>query len=180
MAFEITLDTKLREFQYKLPNLIIFTSKKYRFKTVESPLCAFCKEEEESLEHLLFLCKSSSFFFWKEVLSWLADDVKISLNLSLLDILFGKFDLNDFLLVNHVILLAKIFIYKCKYSNVNPSLIVFKAKLKATYQSELFIAKRNGRLLIHYKKWNPLVSFFTCRLTLLFGFIHPISYFIVY
>ena len=29
---------------------------------VESPLCAFCKEEEESLEHLLF-CVSLHFFF---------------------------------------------------------------------------------------------------------------------
>ena len=29
---------------------------------VESPLCAFCKEEEESLEHLLFLCKFLSIF----------------------------------------------------------------------------------------------------------------------
>ena len=28
LAFEITLDTKLREFQYKLLNLIIFTNKK--------------------------------------------------------------------------------------------------------------------------------------------------------
>ena len=50
-------DLSIREFQYKLLNLIIFTNKKlYHFKMVESPLCAFCKEEEESaLEHLLFL-----------------------------------------------------------------------------------------------------------------------------
>ena len=61
LAFEITLDTKLREFQYKLLNLIIFTNKKlYQFKMVETPLCAFCNEEEESLEHLLYFCKPSS------------------------------------------------------------------------------------------------------------------------
>ena len=63
-------------------------------------------------------------------------------------------------MVNHVILLAKMFIYKCKYSNATPSLIGFKAKLKATYKLELFLAKRNGRLLNHDKKWNPLVSLF--------------------
>ena len=39
LAFETTLDTKLREFQYKILNLIIFTNKKlYRFKMVDSPL----------------------------------------------------------------------------------------------------------------------------------------------
>ena len=53
------------------------------------------------------------------------------------------------------------FIYKCKYSNVTPFLIVFKANLKATYKLELFIAKRDKRLRDHYKKWNALVSFFT-------------------
>ena len=62
-AFETTLDTKLREFQYKILNLIIFTNEKLcRFKMVDSPLCAFCNAEEESLEHLLYFCKASTFF----------------------------------------------------------------------------------------------------------------------
>ena len=39
LAFETTLDTKLREFQYKILNMIIFTNKKlHRFKLVDSPL----------------------------------------------------------------------------------------------------------------------------------------------
>ena len=103
LAFETTLDTKLREFQYKLLNLIVFTNKKlYPFKMVGSPLCVFCNEEEESLEHLMYFCKSST-FFWKELLSWLADEANILLNVSHLDILFGESDLDkDFLLVNRI------------------------------------------------------------------------------
>ena len=93
---------------------------------VDSPLCAFCNAEEESLEHLLYFCKSPS-FFWKELLSWIAVEANISLNASLLGILFGKFDLGkDFLLANHVLFLAKYFIYKCKLSKVIPSLLAFK------------------------------------------------------
>ena len=159
LAFETTLDTKLREFQYKILNLIIFTNEKlHRFKMIDSPLCAFCNAEVESLEHLLYFCKSSS-FFWKELLSWIAVEANIVLNASLLDILFGKFDLEtDFLLVNHILLLAKYFIYKCKLSKVIPSLSVFKAKLKATYKVELFIAKEKGILLNHYKKWDNFLS----------------------
>ena len=159
LAFETTLDTKLREFQYKLLNLIVFTNKKlYQFKMVESPLRVFCNEVEESLEHLLYFCKSST-FFWKELLSWLADEANILLYVSYLDILFGKFHLNkDFLLVNHIILLAKYFIYKCKFFKASPSITVFKAKLKATYKLELYIAKKNGILNNHYKKWDHLLS----------------------
>ena len=149
LAFETTLDTKLREFQYKILNLIVFTNEKLHcFKMVDSPLCAFCNAEVESLEHLLYFCKSSS-VFWKELLSWTAADANIVLNVSLLDILFGKF-----VLVNHILLLAKYFIYRCKLSKIIPSLLVFKAKLKATYNVELHIAKEKGILLNHFKKWD--------------------------
>ena len=73
--------------------------------------------------------------------------------------LFGKFHLEkDFLLVNHILLLAKYFIYKCKLSKVIPSLLVFKAKLKATYTVELYIAKEKGILPNHYKKWDNFLS----------------------
>jgi len=80
---------------------------------------------------------------------------------SLLDILFGKFDLEkDFLLVNQILLLAKYFIYKCKLFNVIPSLLVFKAKLKVTYmyKVELYIAKQKGILRNHYSKWDNFLS----------------------
>ena len=53
----------------------------------------------------------------------------------------GKFDLEkDFLSVNHILLLAKYFIYKCELTKVIPSLLVFKAKLKTTYKLELYVA----------------------------------------
>ena len=152
------LAVKPREFQYKILNLIIFANKIHRFKMVDSPLCAFSNAEEESLEHLLYFCKTSS-FFWKELLSWIAVEANIVLNASLLDIIFGKFNLEkDFLLVNHILLLGKYFIYKCKLSQVIPSLLVFKAKLKATYKVELYIAKEKGILLNHYKKWDNFLS----------------------
>ena len=86
-------------------------------------------------------------------------DANIVLNASLLDILFEKFDLEkDFLLVNHIFLLAKYFIYEFKLHKVIPSLLVFKAKLKATYKVELYIAKEKGILLNHYKKWENFLS----------------------
>ena len=108
LAFKTTLDTKLREFQYKILNLITFTTEKLHWlKMVDFFLCALCNTEEESLEHLLYFCKSAT-FFWKELLSWIAVEASIVLNVSLLDILFGKFDLEkDFLLVNRMLLLAK-------------------------------------------------------------------------
>ena len=155
LAFSVTLDTKLRAFQYKLLNHIVYTNDRlYKFKIVDSPLSAVCNSENESLEHLLFPCKASE-VFWKEVLSWLAIHKNELLNVSLTDVLFGKFDIDkDFMVVNHVLLLEKYFIYRCKLDNIKPSLAVFKAKLKATLNLEFYIARKKGTLAQHYRKWN--------------------------
>ena len=153
LAFNVTLDTNLRVFQYKLLNRIIFTN-----KLVDSPSCTFCKTNEESLEHLLFSCKITE-FFWKEVLSWLATLKNERVDFSLIDVLFGKFDIvEDFIVINHILLLAKFYIYRSKLNNTKPSLEVFKAKLKATLNTEFVIAKRNGKLAQHYKKWESFIS----------------------
>ena len=87
LSFNATLDTKLRVFQYKILNRILYTnSKLFAFKIVDSPLCTFCKKEEESLEHLLFYCKIVD-LFWKEVLSWIAIYKDEVVEISLIDVL---------------------------------------------------------------------------------------------
>ena len=69
LAFQTTLESKIREFQYKILNCIVFTNEKLsRIGLVESPSCTFCQEVVESVEHLLFSWKQSS-VFWKDVLS---------------------------------------------------------------------------------------------------------------
>ena len=73
LPFRTTLDSKLREFQYKILHNIVFTNDKlFRFGLSQSPNCTFCNEEPESIEHLLSRCKVPS-EFWKDVLSWLKD-----------------------------------------------------------------------------------------------------------
>ena len=63
LSFRTTLETKLREFQFKILNRIVFTNEKlFRFDMAESDKCAFCQTEVESIEHLLFSCKISSVF----------------------------------------------------------------------------------------------------------------------
>ena len=104
LSFRTTLETKLREFQFKILNRIVFTNeKRFRFDMAESDKCAFCQTEVESIEHLLFSCKISS-VFWKHVLSWLRDNNIIVESLKEEDIIFGKYDVgNDFLLESYFI-----------------------------------------------------------------------------
>ena len=107
LPFRTTLESKLREFQFKILNRIVFTNGKlFRFGLAESPSCAFCQTEVESVEHLLFSCRVSS-SFWKHVLSRLRDNNISVDNLKEEDVIFGKFDIaEDFLLFNHMLLLG--------------------------------------------------------------------------
>lgn len=76
------------------------------------------------------------------------------MEISLIDVLFGKFDIDkDFRAINHMLLVAKFYIYKCKLDKINLSIDVFIAKVRAIYNLELFIAKKNDALLKHYTKW---------------------------
>ena len=93
------------------------------------------------------------------MLSWLAVLNHEIVYFLLIDVLFGKFDIDeDFIVINYMLLLAKFFIYRSKLDNTKPSLEVFKAKLKATLNIEFVIAKRNGQLAQHYKKWESFIS----------------------
>ena len=128
LSFRSSMESKLREFQYKILYCIVFTNEKlFRFGIMQSPLCTFCQKEDESIEHLLFSCKESC-EFWKHVLFWLRkNDIADVGELKEADLIFGKFDIkDDFTLINHILLLGNHYIYSRKCQNAKPSLKGFQ------------------------------------------------------
>ena len=78
--------------------------------------------------------------------------------LTLVNVLFGVFNENeDNIILNHLILMGKFYIYKCKLNSTNPSLKVFIAKTKTVYQIERQIATKHDKLLKHYEKWKKIL-----------------------
>ena len=53
LPFNVLIDTKSREFQYRILNRYLTTNSFHKIGLANSPLCTFCKQESESLEHLL-------------------------------------------------------------------------------------------------------------------------------
>ena len=153
LAFCSSMDSKLREFQYKVLNRIVFTNEKlFRFGITQSPLCTFCQKEDKSIEHVLFSCKESC-EFWKHVLSWLRDKEIYVGKLKEVDLIQ-----DDFTLINHILLLGKYYIYSRKCQNAKPSLKGLIAKTKRVYSIELHIARKRDKLIYHLKKWKKLIS----------------------
>ena len=119
----------------------------------DSLLCSFCKREVKSLELLLYYCHMTK-TFWEAFCSWLGE-FKINPHpFTVTEILFRVFDVeNDWIMLHHLILIAKYYICTCKLKKANLSLRVYKAKIRAVYQVEKRIATRRNKLTKHYGKW---------------------------
>ena len=155
LPFKVALDTKTREFQYKILNryLVTNTFLKKIGKT-DSAACSFCGVMEESLEHLLVTCHFTA-TLWKELLVWCnGRDINIE-TLSAVDILFGDWQRKDcFLLFNHIILIAKQYVYYCRTNNLKPLFNVLLLRIKSVYQLECKIAKWKNKWQFHFSKWS--------------------------
>ena len=157
LSLKVSLETKIREFQYTVLNNLVFTNEKlFKIKMIDSPQCTFCKNEIESLEHLFYNCEVTR-SFWVALRSWL---VEHNINLkpsSVFNVLFGIFNAGeDFVIVNHLILEAKFYIYRCKFNGVKPAMLVIKTKIGAIHNIQGRIAFMRNTVEFHDKKWEKI------------------------
>jgi len=157
LPFQVALDIRTREFQFKILNRIMYTNVQLKkFGYCESTTCTFGCGEDETLEHLIFHCRYTQ-QFWLEVIKWLENyDIRIDLS-EPNHILFGLYNItNDFLLINHLILLGKRSIFHCRFKNIRPNLDIFTAIVKNTKMIEQQIAQTSNKLAVHLEKWEKI------------------------
>ena len=57
LVFNITKDTRLRWFQYRIFQIILPTNRfLFDTKQLSSPICSFCNESVENYLHLFYYC----------------------------------------------------------------------------------------------------------------------------
>ena len=124
---------------------ITFTNEKLNsIAAVASPNCTFCQEDAESVEHSLFCCRISS-DIWKHVLPWPRDNNVYVGTIKESDVTFGKFDIvEDCILINHILLIGKYYIYHRKCQNSVPSIRGFIARARRVFNIELHIASEKN------------------------------------
>ena len=136
----VSIDTYSRSFQYKILNRILYTnSTLFKMKLVSSPKCSFCQVHDESLEHLPVHCKFTQ-IFWSAVTTWLNE---FNIGIGYLNekiILLGVTNqVENYKLINHILIIGKQVIYSCRCKNVKPRLTLFqindiKEKPKRNYE----------------------------------------------
>ena len=148
-----TIDTKLREFQFKiLHNIVITNSKLFKMTPpkVGSAKCTFCESEEETMLHLFCRCHYVD-LFWEGLFMLWGGKVGLLNRLQTWQIILGDESLSC--LVNFLILLAKRYIYISRCKKVKPDFLAFKRYVKTFEKTEFLIAERKNKLKSYCKKW---------------------------
>ena len=67
----VTIDSRIRIFQYKILHNFLYLSKKlFEFNKISSPECSFCKCEEEATIHSFHICRKTQ-ALWTQLTSHL-------------------------------------------------------------------------------------------------------------
>ena len=151
-----TIDIKIRMFQYKILNNILFLNQRlYCMKKIDSPLCSLCKREVETVSHLFLKCEQSK-NLWLSTQKWCNSTLKLP-HLSEKVIHLGWLsEQPKWILVNRIILLYKYFIYLKRDDTTRLNFHAFKSFLGYILRTEESIAKNRNRLTLHYEKWEPI------------------------
>ena len=104
---------QLRVFQYKILSNILFVNKMiFKLRKVESPLCSFCKAEDETYIHLFYRCTKTS-ILWRQLQEFFSTALDLPNILPQTAILgFLNDALEHKLLLNHILLIFKNYMYK--------------------------------------------------------------------
>ena len=90
LPYQVALDTKSREFQYKLLHRYLATNDFLnKIGISSSPRCSLCDGADESHEHLFVSCQITQSFL-AEVIKWCSNRGVVINHISAKDILLGK------------------------------------------------------------------------------------------
>ena len=132
LPFKVALDTRTKEFQYRLLNRYLATNSfLLKIGKIDSSMCSFCNAEAESLEHLFLSCPIIN-PLWVNLIVWCnSKNIQIK-SLSDVDKMFGIWTRKeDTLILNNLILITKqyIYMYYCRNSTAKPSFRVLLSKV---------------------------------------------------
>ena len=149
----VTVESKLRIFQYKLPNNILdLNDRFYKMGIVQTPLCSLCKQEKETVIHLLSQCYATR-QLWCSLSGWLQGVLSWS-HLEQFAGILGCWDLENEsnILLNHLILLFKYFVYRFRNINISVNLYHLQHFILSVQKMEQKIASRKNKLTHHFSK----------------------------
>ena len=151
IPFKVSLSTKLRYFQFQFLHKYLPLNKfLFDINIVDSKLCSFCKQEDETSDHLFWECRITK-SFWSDVQLKILNN---NINITDKDVYFGI--MNMFYHLNFILLHAKYHLYCCRCNKIMKNIHHFRSKLKLSCAVEREIALGRDNLNAWKKKWDVL------------------------
>ena len=155
VPFQCTTDSRIQEFQFLINRRILWTNDLLKkANVIQNSRCSFCFDYTETIEHLLFECRTSH-NLWLSLIEHLnIKGIYPSFEYNLPNIIFGLLPVsNENLGLNCIILLTKKFIYNSRCKNIEPTLQSLISYLKFNIKLEK-MGKFEGRELDKFNlKW---------------------------
>ena len=126
----------------------------FRFKSYLAQDVLF----DETIDHLFvyIVKKPETRNLYLQIKTWLS---KFNINMpeqSLSNVILGPEGEDDCPLINHILLMFKIVIYKARNKEIIPNLNYFINYLKQTQKIEAKIAQNRNKMKYHNRKWRSL------------------------
>ena len=162
LANNITFDTKLINFQFKITHRIIACGYQLnKWKIIDSDMCPICHTEQDTIEHFFILCTQTE-VFWKQVFNWWTSISKLYFFVDVYEIIFGIPNENKNPVINHlnfIILSGKYYIYTCKKCEKPLDLFEFLLDCKSRLNTKYDIMQlKNPQKFDKY--WRELYDMF--------------------
>ena len=147
---------KYTHFQYRVLNYILYTNTKlFKIRLSLNDKCTFCDSSKEELYQLFFECSHAQ-IFWKTFSSWWFELVKENITVTLQDIILGLLNRTD--VINYLIILGKLCIWECRKAGIHPDFNIFLKKVKIEFETEKYIANKNGTFANLKKRWEAILA----------------------
>ena len=158
-TFKISIETKLRYFQYRLISDKLTTNLlRAKWDPQVSPLCYYCQKYDETVLHLLWECSIVQ-KFWRSLLKWMEYVTKEVIIVDAQIIVFNNVESTNSWLINTIILKAKQYIYATKCLRQKLDFMYFTRQIFLLYLAEKSIANTKSRITMHIKKWKMYINY---------------------
>lgn len=149
-------EVKLKWFQMKINYRVLVTNSILRdMGVLASNLCNFCKVERDTIYHYVWHCEHAQ-AFWVDFENYLRDKChncsRLKLNSTI--VLFGYDDnIKTDAGFDHILLIAKFYVYKCRIANTRPRLPVYLQELAYAHQVDKYVHRITMRQDQYIQKW---------------------------
>ena len=151
------IDTYSRQLQFKIVhNFLTVNNLLYKWKLKETNLCSYCYVEPETLIHIFCHCHVTKTFYCR-INDYLRQCNVVLPELTEQFVPYGVTDITDGhnrKLVQHINILYKEIVFKCRDNNSDLTLIHFKSRMSNLEKIERRIAISRNKLHVHLDKWH--------------------------